>query len=812
MPKNPELDLAWDFIEKTDRSIFLTGKAGTGKTTFLHSLKTKSLKRLIVVAPTGVAAINAKGVTIHSFFQMPFGPILPDGSSFQKKGNSFQRKFSKVKINIIRSLDVLIIDEISMVRADLLDGIDQVLRRYRDRNKVFGGVQVLMIGDLQQLAPVVKDDEWNILSKYYTTPFFFSSKAFLDCDVINIELKHIYRQDNEKFIKILNEIRNDSLSEASAKELNKRYLPDFTPNKEDGFITLTTHNNRANAMNNAELNTLDNKSQVYEAQLTGTFQEKSYPTHEKLELKVEAQVMFVKNDSSIEKRYFNGKIGKIVSLSEKEVRVLCPEESEEIVVTPEIWENVNYTIDSNTKEISENIVGSFSQIPLRLAWAITIHKSQGLTFDKAIIDANAAFAHGQTYVALSRCRTLEGVVLKNEINSKNIINDTRVASFNENVAENHPDESVLRESQKTFQLNLVTDLLNYYHFLYPINRLTDIYYKNKNSFEGNIIDPLIELKETGIQPILKVANSFKNQLQTLCKEIDSPENDVVSKDRIQKAIAYFTSHTLAKIKAPFETLTFSTEDKALHKDFGKNIELIEEYITIKLFCLHGLSEDFSTQKYLKLRAEAVLKDIEKPKKRKEFVAETEHPVLFESLRNLRDIIAHTEDVPHFQIFTQRTLYELCNFLPLNKRQLKTIHGMGKIRIEKYGSDILEFINEYADENNIEVKEIIVKENKPKKENTKLLTLKMFKEGMSISEIATNRDFVYTTIEGHLASFLETGEIDVFDLISKEKYTEIKKALKGLKLENLTNLRSKLNDKYSYSELRFTLNALKNDSK
>jgi len=812
MLKNPELELAWDFIEKTDRSIFLTGKAGTGKTTFLHSLKSKSFKRLIVVAPTGVAAINAKGVTIHSFFQMPFGPILPDGSSFERKGNSFQRKFSKIKINIIRSLDVLIIDEISMVRADLLDGIDQVLRKYKDRNKVFGGVQVLMIGDLQQLAPVVKDVEWGILGKYYTTPFFFSSKAFLNCDAINIELKHIYRQDNEKFIKILNEIRNDSLSEASAKELNKRYLPNFTPKKEDGYITLTTHNNRANAMNEAELKTLSSKSQLYEAQVIGKFQEKSFPTHENLKLKVGAQVMFVKNDSSIEKRFFNGKIGKVVSLNGKEVRVLCHEDSEEIVVTPETWENVNYAIDSNTKEISENIVGSFSQIPLRLAWAITIHKSQGLTFDKAIIDANAAFAHGQTYVALSRCRTLEGVVLKNKISSQSIINDTRVTSFNENVAENQPDESVLKESQKTFQLNLVTDLLNYYHFLYPVNRLTDIYYKNKNSFEGNIINPLSELKEIGIQPILKVANNFKNQLQALCKEIDSPENDAVSKERIQKAIAYFTAHTLDKIVAPFKTLTFSTEDKALHKDFEKNIDLIEEYIAIKLFCLKGLSGDFSTQKYLKLRAEAVLQNVEKPKKQKEFVAETAHPVLFESLRNLRDIIAQSEDVPHFQIFTQRTLYELCNLLPLNKRQLKTIHGMGKIRIEKYGSEILDFINEYADENNIEVKEIVVKKKKPKVENTKLVSLKMFKEGMSISEIATKRDFVYTTIEGHLASFLETGEVDIFDLISEEKYTEIKKEMKGLKFENLTDLRSKLDDKFSYSELRFTINALKNDSK
>ena len=237
MPENLELELAWDFVEKTDRSIFLTGKAGTGKTTFLHSLKSNSLKRLIVVAPTGVAAINAKGVTIHSFFQMPFGPILPEVASLQKKETSFKHKFSKIKINIIKSLDVLIIDEISMVRADLLDGIDQVLRRYRDRTKVFGGLQVLMIGDLQQLAPVVKNNEWELLKTYYNTPYFFSSKAFIESATVNIELKHIYRQDNQRFIKILNEIRNNNLSDDSVTELNKRYLPDFTPKQDEGYIT-----------------------------------------------------------------------------------------------------------------------------------------------------------------------------------------------------------------------------------------------------------------------------------------------------------------------------------------------------------------------------------------------------------------------------------------------------------------------------------------------------------------------------------------------------------------------------------------------
>ncbi len=523
MLKNPELELASDFVEKTDRSIFLTGRAGTGKTTFLHSIKLNSLKRLVVVAPTGVAAINAKGVTIHSFFQMPFGPILPDAGQMPNSRTSFNRKFNRNKIDIIRSLDLLIIDEISMVRADLLDGIDQVLRRYKDRAKVFGGVQVLMIGDLQQLSPVVKNNEWEMLKTYYKTPYFFSSRAFQQCDAIGIELQHIYRQDNEKFIGILNEIRNNKLTAKSANELNKRYMPDFIPAKDDGYITLTTHNNRANDMNRLELKKIKSKSFFYTADVEGKFPEYSYPTYKELELKKDAQVMFIKNDSSPEKRYFNGKIGKIIHLNAEEITVQCSGDAFEIVCKREIWENMTYSIDQKSKEISENWIGSFSQIPLRLAWAITIHKSQGLTFDKAIIDAKASFAHGQTYVALSRCRTLEGIVLKSAISEKSIINDSRVLSFNKNIEDNPPTDDILKESLKIYQLNLISELFNYYTFLYPVKRLIDIYYKNRSSLEGRIIEPLTILKEEGIVKLLQISDGFSNQLKELSEEIPDPE-------------------------------------------------------------------------------------------------------------------------------------------------------------------------------------------------------------------------------------------------------------------------------------------------
>jgi len=812
MPKNQELELAWNFVEKTDRNVFLTGKAGTGKTTFLHSLKQKSFKRLVVVAPTGVAAINAKGVTIHSFFQMAFGPLLPEESGYQNKESGFQRKFNKTKIDIIKSLDLLIIDEISMVRADLLDGIDQVLKRYKDRTKVFGGVQVLMIGDLQQLSPVVKDNEWELLKPYYETPYFFSSNVFKSCNPISIELKHIYRQDNEVFIKILNEIRNNKLSSDSAALLNKRFIADFVPAKNDGYITLTTHNNRANEMNNLELQKNKNKSYFYKAEVDGKFPEYSYPTHEKLELKKGAQVMFVKNDSTPEKRYFNGKIGEIIHLDKEEITVRCLDDDFDIAVTPEIWENINYSINPETKEISEHVSGAFSQMPLRLAWAITIHKSQGLTFDKAIIDAQASFAHGQTYVALSRCRTLEGIVLKNPISESSIINDMRVTSFNESVENNPPNETVLNESQKKYQLNLIGELLNYYAFLQPVNRLLDLYYKNSSSIKGNMIEPLIAIKEAGITKLLKLNTSFMAQLKTLCVDVIEPEKSAVIQGRINKAVDYFIKHTSEFIKTPLDTLTFATENKEIDKDINKQLDVLEEQLVIKLFCLNGLKNSYSSLKYLELRAKAVLQKTKVTPVKKERKDTSEHPVLFEQLKDLRASFADVENVPHYVIFTQKSLYDLCEMLPLTHKQLLVVNGMGKVRVEKYGDEIIDIIKEYCDTNAIKPKTIVskkgsIKKEKPKKEDTKKVSLQLFKNGLSIFEIAKERNFTTTTIEGHLAHFIPTGDIKITDVMPVEKYEELKTIMQKATFENFTELKNKIDDKFTYSEIRLVANAL-----
>jgi len=692
MSKNNELELALDFIDKTDRNLFITGKAGTGKTTFLHQIKKESLKRMVVVAPTGVAAINAKGVTIHSFFQMPFGPILPNQIA---NTSNQQRKFSRTKIDIIKSLDLIIIDEISMVRADLLDGIDQVMRRYKNRNKVFGGAQVLMIGDLQQLAPVVKPNEWSLLQQHYKTVYFFSSKAYQEANVVSIELKHIYRQKNEDFIKILNEIRNDNLSEASAKTLNERYNPTFSPKKDDGYITLTTHNNRANAINNLELEKLKTKTSFFKADISGKFNENSFPNDEKLALKVGAQVMFIKNDSSQEKRYYNGKIGIITDISKETVTVQCANEIDEIVTEKETWENINYSINDETKDIKEDITGSFSQIPLRLAWAITIHKSQGLTFEKAIIDAEASFAHGQTYVALSRCTSLEGIVLKTKISSNAIINDAKVGSFNKSVEENHPDESVLIESEKQFQLNLISELFDYQQFLYPTTRLIDIFYKNRTSIKGDVIEHLQIIKDNGIVALMKVANGFKIQLKTVSEAAILPENSSLIQERFTKAVDYFLTQTIKNIVQPLSKISFSSDNKAVKKDFDKQFDALQEVLTEKVFALKKMTEGFTTKTYLQVRANAVLQNVEKQKKKK--VASKRDPIIALKLRELRDDIAKAENIPHFQIFTQETLYLLCDELPRTEKELLKIKGMGKIRVQKYGEEILELIHSYCSE-------------------------------------------------------------------------------------------------------------------
>lgn len=419
---NFELDVARFIVEKTDMSLFLTGKAGTGKTTFLREVVRYTKKKCIVLAPTGIAAVNAGAMTIHSFFQFGLGPFVQ--GVIEPKSDF---RINKSKLELIRHLQLLIIDEVSMVRADLMDHIDVELRHIRRNSKPFGGVQLLMIGDLQQLPPIAHGGEDELLRQYYKTLYFFSSAALKSMKYSCIELKNVYRQTDRHFIDILNHARDCTLTSQDISDLNARYISGFSPKPEDGYIRLMTHNRQVDNVNETELEKLDSKPYTFVAAVTGTFPEESYPTADSLTLKKGAQVMFIKNDP--ERRFINGTLGEVKSIDKNSIAVRLAESGTIIDVEPMEWQNIRYQFDEESKEISSKQIGRFKQYPLKAAWAITVHKSQGLTFDKAIIDVHAAFSPGQAYVALSRCRTLDGLVLGSPVSASVFMRDNAVDAY-----------------------------------------------------------------------------------------------------------------------------------------------------------------------------------------------------------------------------------------------------------------------------------------------------------------------------------------------------------------------------------------------
>ena len=582
-------ELAYEYVQHTNRCIFLTGKAGTGKTTFLRCLKDECHKQMAVVAPTGVAAINAEGVTIHSLFQLPPQLFLPTDEARRQLFAEMQMRANKQRV--LRNLELLVIDEVSMVRADLLDTIDAVLRHFKHRPTIpFGGVQLLLIGDLFQLSPVAREEEWRLLQNHYEGLYFFQARVFRELKPIYIEFEHVYRQTNREFLSILNEVRNNALTPNSLCVLNSRYVPDF---KSKSHITLSTHNSKVDAINQREMDELKGKEYTYKATITDTFPESMYPIDEQLTLKVGARVMFIKNDSSTDKLYYNGKLGVVTSLSKQAINVLC-DDGTEVNVHNEVWENIRYNADFGSDQVQSEIIGTFTHYPLRLAWAITIHKAQGLTFDQLIIDAEDAFAAGQVYVALSRCRSLEGLTLLTPIPTRALMNAREVLLFTDKQDSLNTIEQNLLPAQKEYLTTLLCALFDFrehteqlYTLQHMANNMTSLQMP-PNEYIADLISPLLELHGVG--------ERFQQQIRQLMYQ------DQLDKlqERLQAASQYYAPKIYEILKA-ISDCPLRSNNQSDVAQLKQNILDIYAALSRKAYLQSQMAQNVTVESYFEAR-------------------------------------------------------------------------------------------------------------------------------------------------------------------------------------------------------------------
>ncbi len=735
------------FINQTQKSVFLTGKAGTGKTTLLREIIQTTHKNTVVVAPTGIAALNAGGVTIHSMFQLPFGGFIPDNSSPQFNENSkFESratlrrhfKMSGLKKSVIQNMELLIIDEVSMLRSDLLDAMDFMMQSVRKKKEPFGGVQVLFIGDLLQLPPVIRDEEWRTLRNYYKGKFFFHSHVVQQNPPLYIELSKIFRQTDDQFISVLNNLRNNQISQDDILVLNQYVKPNFDLKANKGYITLTTHNAKADAMNAQALEDLEGKSSVYKPEIAGDFPDKIFPVEANLQLKVGAQVMFVKNDLSFDKKFFNGKMGIIKSLSVNEIFVHFPEENKTIEVEKYEWQNIRYKVNEMTKEIDEDILGTFVHYPIKLAWAITVHKSQGLTFDKAALDVSQVFLPGQAYVALSRLRSLQGLVLLSPLRMNGISNDQDVMDYAENKADENALENVLQQETKNFIHNYLNTSFNWYDLAqewrnhkFSYNENSDLATKSphanwaKNQFQS-------------MEALLEPSSKFISQLNKLFAQENVDLKFIY--ERVQAAFNYFLQ--------PMDNLVYEILWKMEEVQRMKKAKAFYDELLV-------LEE---------LQIKAVMR-LMKAK------------LLIETVVNGETI--SKENLTSNDIREYKT------------RKLALIQ-------QKFKS-----VNIYLIENELDV-ERYSKNKKEKKENKKSTvqeTYELWLEKNTISEIAKIRVLTKQTIYGHLAKLIEAQTISISDVFPEDKIQELTKAFDGYNEETLNDLKEKVGDKFTWDELR-----------
>jgi hypothetical protein len=826
---NEMFRLATELVNQSSRNIFLTGKAGTGKTTFLKYIKENCHKQMAVVAPTGVAAINAGGVTMHSFFQLPLSPFIPDAGGFRQSNEEVTNRNSLLsrlrmtseKKKILQELELLIIDEISMVRCDMLDAVDIVLRHMRRRyHERFGGVQVLFIGDMFQLPPVIKEQEWSLLKEFYKSPYFFDSHVIKEEPPLYIEFNKIYRQSEEKFINLLNKVRNNELDEEGGELLQSRFQTGFRSVKQEGYIILTTHNEKAKSINANELTNLHTGLFTYKADVEGNFPESAFPAEELLQLKIGAQVMFIKNDSEKTKRYFNGKIGVITELGDEKIIVRClpagqagNDDAVAIEVKKEKWENIRYTMNNSTRQLEEEVLGSFIQYPLRLAWAITIHKSQGLTFEKAIIDAGEAFAPGQVYVALSRCTTLEGIVLQSRIRSNGFFTDERIVRFSQSNSSANILELELHQSRKNYQQKIILDLFDYKNSINIISDLQSYLAEHNSSFKTEISQWVNELKNK-TSALQLTAEKFQTQIKGLFQLEEKPEENIRLQERLKAGAMYFNTEQNKLIEF-LQKLPAVTDSRIHAKEITDSLKDIFAQLSMKKYLLEDFSGKFEAEAYHRRKKNFVLPlfNLNVYAGAAKQKTESPHPQLHQKLRKLRDNICSKKDLPIYIVAGSNTLDEMARYLPQSLTELRKISGFGDAKIAQYGQQFLDIIIEYCKEKNLTS---LIHEKNPKREriiksgdknpkiDTKAESFRLYKNGKLVEEIAKERNLTIQTIEGHLAFYVKTGEIKITELVSREKIDLIETTVKNFSGGSITPVKEKLGSGISFGEIRMVL--------
>ena len=751
METNELLETAARFVNNTNANIFLTGKAGTGKTTFLHELAKKTHKRFVIVAPTGIAALNAKGVTIHSQFLLPLGTFLPvrdpsgehsDGARvFTQYTLARKHPLNAARKEVLRDIDLLIIDEVSMLRADVLDAIDYRLKSAkRNYNEAFGGVQVLMIGDLYQLPPVVKDHEWSILRNHYQSSFFFDTLALKESGFVYIELEKIFRQQDDIFIRILNNLRNNIATQDDIAELNKHYQENVNNNPIPEVVTLTTHNYRADDINRSALNAIEKKAYTYSAKIEGDFPESMYPVETELQLKVGAQVMFIKNDSS-EGKYFNGKLATIKDLDGLSITVELHGEKEDFVLRQEKWENKKYTVDSKSKELEEEIVGSFMQFPIKLAWAITVHKSQGLTFEKAVIDVGKAFAPGQVYVALSRLRSLDGLILGTRVNPRVISSDAQVIDFSKRKDTQTDLGELLSKGQRDYLYHLVESAFDFSAIVSQLaQRNSDKL--SKTEFEDESMRSALQNIESRFTKEKENTERFRRQLFGLIQQAE-PTHLI---ERIEKGSVYYA-------------------------------KLFESSLTELFTHIEKVKQCTKTKTYLNF--------------------------LFEIDQLL---MKHFMEVNTLSYITKSVL----DGTKIDKSS--DAHATVKTFRQKLLADSEAFAEDKASSSKLKTGKKRKGTAKKVKGETYKVSLELFKEDWTIEQITEKRGMSESTIEGHAAKLISDGDLELSHFMNEDISKEISKAIAASDGKGIGSVVASFNGKFTFGQVRMVLALMQRSTK